>query len=146
MYRVLVAIDAEEARARAQVEAILDLPNATNELQVDVLHVYEAIDAPADEAGSSYINEINRSLEDLQGLPDTVPLVVNALRDAGVDTTAHDVTGDPASAILELAEEFDADAIILCSRQRSPVGKVLFGSVTQAVILESDRPVIVTPP
>lgn len=144
MYRVLAPIDTEEARAQSQIDAILDLPNAADEVHVDVLHVYEEIDAPADEAGSAYITEVNRSLEDLQGLPETVPLVVNALRDAGVDVTAHDVTGDPASAILELAEEFDADALVLSSRRRSPVGKVLFGSVTQAVILDSDRPVIVT--
>lgn len=36
------------------------------------------------------------------------------------------------------------DAIVLGGRKRSPAGKAIFGSVTQAVIRESDRPVVVT--
>ncbi|WP_255167222.1 universal stress protein [Natrononativus amylolyticus] len=145
MYRVLAPVDTDEERAQAQIDTLLDLPSATDELRVDVLYVYEEIDAPGDEAGPAYIDEINRSLKDLQGLPDTVSRVVNSLRESGVEVEAHDVTGDPASAILELADEFDVNAISLSARRRSPVGKVLFGSVTQAVILDSERPVIVAP-
>ncbi|MFC4249484.1 universal stress protein [Natribaculum luteum] len=145
MYRVLLPIDADEARASAQAEAVLDLPRSADEVRVDVLYVYEEIDAPADEAGSSYIDEINANIEDLQGLPDTADLVTDLFADAGVESTIHDVAGDPASAILELAGEFDVDTIVLGARRRSPVGKVLFGSVTQAVILDSDRPVTVVP-
>ena len=55
------------------------------------------------------------------------------------------VVGEAAPAILELADEVDADAVLLGVRKRSPVGKVLFGSVTQAVILSSDRPTITAP-
>ncbi|MFC6716994.1 universal stress protein [Natrialbaceae archaeon GCM10025810] len=145
MYHVLLPVDIDEARARAQVEAVLDLPGASESVRVDVLHVFEEIDVPADDDGRAFIDELNRNLENLRELPQTVDSVVDELEDAGVETSVHSVTADPASAILEVAEDFDVDAIVIGARRRSPVGKVLFGSVTQAVILESDRPVTVAP-
>ena len=52
-------------------------------------------------------------------------------------------SGDPADAIISTADELDADMIVLAARKRTPTGKVLFGSVTQAVLLGTDRPVLV---
>ncbi len=145
MYHVLVPIDDDETRVRSQAEAVLGLAAATD-VRAEVLHVYEEIDTPADEAGSSTIEEINRNLDRIQGLPDTADLLVELLREAGVETAVHDGTGDPEEAIHAVATEFDVDAIVLGARRRSPVGKAIFGSVTQAVILETDRPVMVSPP
>lgn len=145
MYHVLAPVDVEEGRVSSQIESILGLHDAGAEVKVDALYVYDEIDAPADEAGGLYIDEINENIEDLQGLPETTDLIRGKLEDAGIETTVHDVVGDPAAAILELAEEFDVDAIVLGTRRRSRVGKALFGSVTQEVIKDSDRPVIATP-
>lgn len=100
---------------------------------------------PEEEAGEGYIEELSRDLENARKLPQAVDTLVDGLAEEGVDATVHSVTGDPTTAILEIADEFDVDALVLGLRQRSPVGKVLFGSAVQAVILESDRPVIVSP-
>lgn len=145
MYRMLVPVDVDETRAGAQADAVLDVAAEMSDLQVDVLFVHEEIDAPGDEAGTAYIDAINENLQNLQGLPESTTVLVDRLREAGVDAEVHSVTGDPATAILELAAEFDVDTIVLGARRRSPVGKVLFGSVTQSVILDSDCPVTVTP-
>ena len=144
MYRILVPIDSEEDRVRGQIAAIRNLPQAADEVHVDLLYVYEEVDTPPDEAGRAYIDMINENIEDIQGLPDTVDLARTELRDAGIEAEVHEVTGDPADAILEVATEYDVDAIVIGTRRRSPVGKALFGSVAQDVILESDRPVLVT--
>jgi nucleotide-binding universal stress UspA family protein len=65
----------------------------------------------------------------------------------GADTT-HVSTkgrvGDPASEILAEAASADARYIVVGGRERSPAGKAIFGSVSQSVILESDRPVVTT--
>ncbi|WP_331233689.1 universal stress protein [Natronorarus salvus] len=144
MYHVLVPIDDDERRVRSQAETILGLAGAAA-VRADVLYVHEEIETPADEAGSSYIEEINRNLEEIQGLPETADLLVELLREANVETAVHGVTGEPEEAILAVAAEVDADAIVLGGRRRSPVGKAIFGSVTQAVILDADRTVMVSP-
>jgi hypothetical protein len=52
--------------------------------------------------------------------------------------------GDPPEEIIRAAEEVDADRILLGGRKRSPLGSLLFGSVTQEVMLDTTRPVVVT--
>lgn len=52
------------------------------------------------------------------------------------------LVGEPSSRINDYAEQNDAGYIVTSGRKRSPVGKVLFGSVTQSILLNSDRPVI----
>ena len=50
--------------------------------------------------------------------------------------------GEPTEEILAVAGERDARYVVIGGRRRSPVGKALFGSTTQEVLLEADRPVV----
>lgn len=50
--------------------------------------------------------------------------------------------GKPSSEILDYADTVNAGYVALSGRKRSPVGKALFGSVTQSVLLNADRPVL----
>ena len=146
MYHVLLPVDIETARALSQVDILESLPADPAEIEVTLLHVYESVDAPADEAGSSVIDEINESIEELRGIPDSLEAVEARLDELGI---AHDRelhAGDAADAILSVAADLDVDAVVLGMRKRSPVGKALFGSVSQSVILNADRPVIVGKP
>lgn len=149
MYHVLLALDESEARAQAQVAAIERLPHANEAVAVDVLYVEED-DAGADAewaAGGfseAYAAEM-ANLDQDRGRPDSVDVALEDLEAAGIDATVHVASGSPAGAILAAAEEFDSDSIVLGTQGHTPVGKVLFGSVTQAVILDSDRPVTVVP-
>ncbi|GAB6879714.1 hypothetical protein JCM17823_19880 [Halorubrum gandharaense] len=139
-------VDVDEERAESQVDTLLSLPAEPEELSVVLLHVHEEIDMPADEAGTRLIADLNRDIEELQGVPSSVEYVEDALADAGVETERRQVVAEEtAEAILDVSGDVDADSLILGVRGRSPVGKAVFGSVTQAVILNSDRPVIVAP-
>lgn len=51
--------------------------------------------------------------------------------------------GDPEARILSQADDEDARYIVLGSRKQTPVGKALFGSVAQVVMLNTDRSVVV---
>lgn len=61
--------------------------------------------------------------------------------DAGSVTPVGRV-GDPAEQILAVAEDVDARYVVIGGRKRTPTGKALFGSVTQTVVLESERPIV----
>jgi nucleotide-binding universal stress UspA family protein len=43
--------------------------------------------------------------------------------------------------VVALAEELDADLVIVGGRTRSPAGKAVFGSTAQEILLESPCPV-----
>lgn len=51
--------------------------------------------------------------------------------------------GNPGKKVVEYAEEVDARYLVIGGRTRSPVGKAFFGSVTQSILLNTERPVIV---
>ncbi|MGA8256978.1 MAG: universal stress protein [Nocardioides sp.] len=69
--------------------------------------------------------------------------LTETLRSDGVDVDVrHDVVPDVADAILQAAETERARLIVVGVRRRTPVGKLIMGSVSQRVILEADCPVL----
>lgn len=58
----------------------------------------------------------------------------------------HDVVPDVAEAVLAAAAEEDASLIVVGVRHRTPVGKLLLGSVAQRVILDAPCPVLAVKP
>ncbi len=49
---------------------------------------------------------------------------------------------EPADDLIAVAEEVDADLIVIGLRRRSPVGKLLLGSNAQRILLEAHCPVL----
>ena len=58
------------------------------------------------------------------------------------DYEAVGLVGDAAEELIRYAEDHDARYIVVAGRKRSPIGKVLFGSVTQSVLLSSPCSVV----
>lgn len=131
MYRILVPVDADTDRAQRQAEFVANLPIPKDELEVIITHALP----PEDITEGDDVT----SLDDVE----TVQLAREYLeeRDYTVELTAGRLP--PADAILDLTREHDADQIVMGSRKRSPTGKVIFGSVSQQVLLESPVPVTV---
>jgi nucleotide-binding universal stress UspA family protein len=125
MYEVLLAIDDSEERALAQAETVADLPGR-DEIRAVLFHDFT--DNPSG-ASVTQIGAVRRAAD--------------ILEDADVEVAYEESSGDPSETILEAARDRDADCICIAGRTRTPTGKVLFGSVTQAVILGADRPVLV---
>ncbi|WP_135822167.1 universal stress protein [Halostella litorea] len=66
---------------------------------------------------------------------------------AGLDEVIgdHEVVGrvgNPSKSVVGYADEVDARYLVLGGRSRSPAGKALFGSVTQSILLNTERPVV----
>ncbi|WP_299569490.1 universal stress protein [uncultured Williamsia sp.] len=70
-----------------------------------------------------------------------------ALASSGVPYEVHqDVAVQPVDALLDAMEPEDAELLVIGIRHRSPVGKLLMGSVAQQVLLDCPKPVLAVKP
>ena len=58
------------------------------------------------------------------------------------DIRQLDVSDDPAKVILSSVSDPSTDLIVVGVRRRTPVGKLIFGSVAQQVLIEAECPVL----
>ncbi|SFR58952.1 MULTISPECIES: universal stress protein [Halorubrum] len=129
MYDVLLGIGLDdEKRAVAQAEVVADLPDAPNEVTAHLCHVFQ--DNP-EGASVHQLGTVRRARE--------------ILEEAGVNCVHYEASGDPGEELIAAADEVDADLICVSGRKRSPAGKAVFGSTTQTVVLNADRPVLAVP-
>ena len=124
MKEILLAIDESEDRARAQADTVIDLFDLAD-VRGHLLHDF--VDNP-EGASVNQVSAVRRASETLEA--------------AGVEVQYHERSGVPAESIIEVATEIDADAICIAGRKRTPTGKLLFGSVSQKVLLNTERPVL----
>lgn len=134
MYQVLLAVDANEERAASIAEAVAELPGGPEDLEVMILNVFEEF-----VAGSVDSKDLYEESE----LPESVSVAREILEREGISVSQRRVHGQPTETIISIADEIEADAIALAGRKRTPAGKMIFGSVTQSVLLSADRPVFV---
>ncbi|XVH31603.1 universal stress protein [Haloferacaceae archaeon DSL9] len=135
MHRFLVPVGPDDEYATRQAGYITELVDAAESVDAVVLHVFKQINA-AEEGGEIDLREYAEP-------PESYRQTVDRLRDAGANVVERAESGDVVDAILAVADDVEADSIVIGGRKRSPTGKALFGSVTQDVILQSDRPVTV---
>ncbi|HEU5288718.1 MAG TPA: universal stress protein [Candidatus Limnocylindria bacterium] len=69
----------------------------------------------------------------------------DGLRLAGLHAAGYVRSGDPAEQICGLARERGADVIVMGTRGRGTIGRVLVGSVARAVLLSAPCSVLVVP-
>lgn len=67
------------------------------------------------------------------------------LQTNGIDATAISVVGQPASEIIEIATTWPADAIVMGTRGRHGLSRLLLGSVARNVVLHAHCSVLVVP-
>ncbi|GAB6878253.1 hypothetical protein JCM17823_05270 [Halorubrum gandharaense] len=134
---IVVAIDEGDHAAR-NVEEGADLARAYDE-PLHVIFVYEQSEH------RRLANQYIEMTEDVttEQAQELAERVISEATDGITDEyVAVGRVGEPAAEILEYAEEVDARYLVVGGRSRSPVGKALFGSVTQSLLLEANRPVL----
>lgn len=71
----------------------------------------------------------------------TIGELQSTLEEYGIDYEVRGAVGDHGSTITDLADEVDADRVVVGGRRRSPTGKAVFGSTAQKVLLSAPCPV-----
>ena len=119
-HHVLVPFtDSEEAK-KALEHALTSFPDA----KLTVIHVNDA-NRPSEEG--------RRQLEHAEEIAD----------EAGVPVETELREGVPIDEIIRFTEETDVDHVVMGSRGRSGMSRLLLGSVAEAVVRRSEVPVTV---
>ncbi|WP_247730155.1 universal stress protein [Halovivax limisalsi] len=126
------------------VETAYDLAETYDE-DLHVLHVIPDEEFQERQSGggsddnpSYYLDNAITDAEELAA--DVVEATLGDYDEARVTPTGE--VGDPTEMVLALADDHDARFIVIGGRKRTPVGKALFGSTTQSLLLHADRPVV----
>lgn len=139
---VLVAIAGFDEEYSETYASVLEKLDGTGSVSVVLGHVYLEEDA----AQLEEMLDINPREADHLGTAvehnTAVGTLSSSLDDLGIEYSVRGAIGTPTSEILEMADDVDADFILVGGRKRTPAGKALFGSSSQEILLESELPVI----
>jgi nucleotide-binding universal stress UspA family protein len=111
----------------------------------------EYLDAAVCEDDEVYIvnSQIGRNrttVEDIEEGEEALDIIEEGI--SGLTSVESDqlVLGNqPVEDLLQAADDWGADEFVIGIRKHSPVGKMVFGSTAQNLLLEADRPVRCVP-
>ncbi len=136
---ILVAVRAGAAGTQA-IEIAARFA-ARGSARVKVVHLQERNSYPSKTG-------VAVELETYQEAVDFTARMKAELREMGVDAQAQvgrEISGKEAEQILNAADEFGADLIIVGNRRKSALGALLTGSTTRNVVRKSDIPILLVP-
>lgn len=136
---VIVAAISDSDQSRDVAARADELARAFDDDELHLVHVIEETEytrivekqsnSRETDMGSA---EDNAAIQAADGLKEVIS--------AGYEVIGR--VGNPGKKVVEYAEEVDARYLVVGGRARSPVGKAIFGSVTQSILLSTERPVV----
>ena len=140
--RIVVGTDGSESAAEAVRQAV-ELAGLTG-ARLDVVSAYEPVpnrrvESEVAQAPGDVAHEFGPREEATFALDSAV----GAATAAGVEVTPHAMDGDPADAILDVAEKVGADLIMVGNKGMTGAPRFLLGSVPNKVSHHSPCSVII---
>jgi nucleotide-binding universal stress UspA family protein len=130
--RMLLAID-DSRFSQAAVEAVIEQARP-QDTDVRILHVVESPPLLVAREMGGYDPALETALESQKQNAEALVLkAAELLRARGLKVAATLEVGDPKSKILDVAEEWRADLIVVGSHGRRGFERFLMGSVSDAV-------------
>ncbi len=138
-YRLVVGTDGSD-NAREALRVAVDLARRA-EGRLRLVHVFQPLDH-LDEMGQvhDFSALADRARERLEG-EWSAPA-----REAGCSVETRLVHGSPAEALLDAAEDFEADFVVLGARGLGRLRSLMLGSTSSKALQASRCPVIIVPP
>lgn len=139
---ILVTVDGTP-QAECVIPHAIDIARSMG-AEVTILRVVEPVNAEWSERGA-----VGKGRSD-SGAPSAftthaeayMARLAQSLSGAGVDVHTVVKQGQPARQITATAEDIDADAIAMATHSRRGLNRLMFGSVAEVVLHESNLPVI----
>ncbi len=128
---ILAAISDAATDEQILIEAV-ELADAFDD-ELHVVHVQSYDELSETKKANTTDKTIKQQIEDT---------AASAAATLDRSTVPVGLIGQPAAEILEYADEIDTRYLVIGGQKRSPVGKALFGSTTQKVLLGAERPVV----
>lgn len=128
MTRLLVGTDSERT-SQALAEYVDDVTDANDEIYVV----------------NSLVGGDATSSTDVRAGDEALDAFVESMGGRPVERDQFVRGNHPVEDLLEAADDWGADELVIGIRKRSPVGKMVFGSTAQNVLLEFDIPVRCVP-
>jgi nucleotide-binding universal stress UspA family protein len=130
--RIVVGTDGSET-ASAAVETAVELAKISK-AKLEIVSAYEPIPQQRlREEGEGISGDVSHAInprEDVQFVLDKAAAVA---KKAKVDVVTHPREGDPADAILDVAEENDADLVLVGNKGMTGARRFLLGSVPNKI-------------
>jgi len=122
---------------------------ALSEAFDDELHVVRALEPenyPDDDETvlTREVGNVSRPEEEIRDY--AAETAAEAAAEIASEYEAVGLIGNPARELIRYADDHDARYVVIGGRKRTAVGKVLFGSVTQSVLLNATCPVVTIMP
>jgi len=130
--RILVGTDGSETAGEA-VHQATELARATG-AKLDILSAYEPVPASRlREEGGEVPGDVAYSIGPKEDVNVVLEGASATARAAGVEVSTHAREGDPADAIIDLAEEIDANVIVVGNKGMTGARRFLLGSVPNKI-------------
>jgi len=133
--RVLIALDGSAA-GEMVMKFLMEIAGPLD-MTVMLLHVLEPITPPVTD-GAVVFDDVEARRDQAE---EYLAPISAALRSQGVNTSWAIRRGRPADEILAAAQEGGADLIAMATHGRTGIGRLLFGSVAEAVLRRAPVPV-----
>ena len=127
---LLAAVSDTETDEAIVAEAARLAEAFDDELHVIYVQTYDSLDGAEEDATDETIKQ--RAAATAEAAAEGVDL----------PTVAVGRIGEPAAEVLEYAGTVGTRYIVIGGQKRSPVGKALFGSTTQQILLGAELPVL----
>ena len=141
METILLAVgESDRGRVEELFETAISLAEPTD-ATVALAHVFDRDEYEQTRSRLEFAPDDEVTPDDVAKRYVTIRDLGDALTEAGVEFTWHGAVGDRGDRIVALAEDLDADQVVVGGRKRSPTGKAVFGSTAQKVMMEAPCPV-----
>jgi nucleotide-binding universal stress UspA family protein len=130
--RIVVGTDGSETATEA-VKTAVELAKISN-AKLEIVSAYEPVpQSRLREEGEGISGDVSHAINPREDVQFVLDKAAGVAKQAKVDVVTHPREGDPADAILDVAEENDADLVLVGNKGMTGARRFLLGSVPNKI-------------